>query len=215
MPAPNIAGQKFHRLLVIERAPNRRRRIHWKCICECGNVSVVQSSSVTSGRTKSCGCLSREGHRTGPVTHGMSHTSEYKVWGSMKRRCNDPNHPAYEHYGGRGISYCVEWQEFAKFYQDMGARPKGLTLDRIDNDGDYEPGNCRWATRFQQNNNKRRTRYVELNGERMSLTEAMKVTGCKLYRTAAFARIRNGWSVIDALTKAATKPGPGRRQLKV
>lgn len=154
-PAPNLIGRKFNYLTVIERAANevRGHSIHarWLCRCDCGKTITVVSTALRSGRTKSCG------HARGIVKHRMVGTPEYSTWYGMITRCTNPRQPAYKNYGGRGITVCERWRNsFAEFFTDMGPRPEGLSLDRINNDGNYEPGNCRWATRREQRLNSRK-----------------------------------------------------------
>jgi hypothetical protein len=150
----DLQGQQFARLRVVELAPRsqwRSHRAHWLCVCECGNELVVPSDSLRSGNTKSCGCLSR-GNLLKHFHYGSpAHTS----WRSMKSRCLNPNSDKYPLYGGRGVVICERWMSFANFLADMGERPEGKTLDRIDSHGNYEPGNCRWATVVEQRKNRR------------------------------------------------------------
>ncbi len=151
MKTQDIAGQQFGHLTAIERVP--AQRVQWRCICECGAETVVQISHLKDGHTQSCGCF-----RINQITtHGLSKTPEYKVWSSMVERCHNPNDKKFKHYGGRGISVCDLWRaSFAAFIADMGRRPKGrLTIERLNNDGNYEPDNCEWAS-FQKNNLNRR-----------------------------------------------------------
>lgn len=127
-------------------------KYHMHCVCECGTVKDVYTSALVNGTSKSCGCL----HKEKVTTHGYNGTRTYKSYNSMKERCLNPNHQAYEFYGGRGIKICDRWLEsFENFLEDMGERPVERTLDRVDNDGDYTKMNCRWATKSQQNKNKR------------------------------------------------------------
>lgn len=156
----DLTGQRFGRLTVIERAPSAGRHPRWLCECECGASIVAYGSNLKRGRTQSCGCLHREGAAAMMLarrTHQRTRTPEWWTWQSMKQRCLNPNHAAYRHYGGRGILIHPAWiRSFEAFYAYVGDRPSpNHSLDRIDNDGNYEPGNVRWATIVQQNNNSR------------------------------------------------------------
>lgn len=168
----DLSGQKFSRLTVIELAGKAaNKNMLWKCLCECGNETVVASSNIVRGVTRSCGCLKIERQREANIKHGQHGSGAQKSWMSMRQRCLNPNTPAYSSYGGRGITICQRWDSFKNFLADMGPRPDGLELDRIDVNGNYEPANCRWATPLQQGRNQRKTRFAAINGITKPLTE--------------------------------------------
>jgi len=150
----NLKGQRFGRLLVIEEAGKAKsRHILWRCICDCGGETRTASCDLRSDSSTSCGCK-RIKH--GYARKGQAHPL-HGVWRGMIDRCNNPKAKTYKYYGGRGIKICEQWERFINFYNDMiNSYRSGLSIDRINNDGDYEPENCRWATRLQQNRNKRK-----------------------------------------------------------
>lgn len=160
-----LTGKQFARLTVVSRAPNNHRpNARWLCHCVCGKETVVYGCDLVSGHTKSCGCLQPErASETARVTskkHGYFGTKVYGVWSSMITRCENSNCPEYKNYGGRGIKVCKRWRRsFIAFLEDMGEPPSGLTLDRTNNNGNYTPSNCRWATRFQQTHNRRNSKW--------------------------------------------------------
>lgn len=149
-------GIKYGMLTAEKRVESTRHgQARWVCRCDCGRRVTVIGVNLTSGMTQSCGCLRARRSREVNATHGMSKKTEYTIWLNMRRRCTDPNVKGYKYYGGRGITVCERWNTFENFLADMGRRPSWeLTLDRINVNGNYEPGNCRWATWKQQANNK-------------------------------------------------------------
>lgn len=159
--SPNLVGEVFGRLTVVERAGMRGTRTLWACFCECGNPHAATTSDLRYGGVQSCGCLlagrTAKNYRHGHSTRSLGFTRTYNSWRAMIDRCTNPNNIGWENYGGRGITICDRWvNSFESFLSDMGDRPKGLTLDRIDNDGNYNPINCRWATWQEQRSNTRR-----------------------------------------------------------
>lgn len=185
---PDIAGKRYGRLVAIEQACTAK----WRFQCDCGKETIALVSNVRRGKTRSCGC------GRGKFTHGMSSAPEYAVWEGIIRRCDNPTSGNYQRYGGRGITVCDRWRSFENFFADMGIRPSDLhSIDRIDNDGNYEPGNCRWITRKEQQRNRRVNRVVDYDGRRMTLVEAAELAGIK-YGTVA-ARLCRGWSPERAL----------------
>lgn len=153
----DLTGKKFGKLTVIERTENIGNRVAWLCKCDCGNEKVVRGDDLKTGNTKSCGCYRDEFKRVhGHNTKRHGRTPEYTSWNHMMQRCYNPKNNMYEFYGAKGVTVCERWHEFKNFIEDMGEKPStGHTIDRIDVYGNYEPSNCRWATREQQDRNVR------------------------------------------------------------
>ena len=195
----DLTGKVFGKLTVVSRAPSSRaKQTRWHCVCECGNKKVVQATNLANGHIASCGCWK----------HGLIGTITYSSWSAMKSRCLSPDNPNYPMYGARGITVCQRWKDsFLAFLEDMGERPSlSYSIDRINGDGNYEPGNCRWATRSEQRKNQRqglRGKFLEFNGEALCIRAWAAKLGIKEH-TLAF-RIRVGWSTHDALTVPVLK----------
>lgn len=155
--AKNLTGQRFGRLITIFPTKGRiKRSIVWCCLCSCGEKCFIDSDSLHSGRIRSCGCLQKELLIKRNTKHGMHGTPTYRSWRSMLSRCENPSFREYKYWGGRGITVCDEWHKFENFYEDMGLRPKGTSLDRWpNNEGNYKSTNCRWATTKEQRSNQR------------------------------------------------------------
>lgn len=215
----DLTGRRFGRLLVLRRGENYRCGTpRWACVCDCGNERLVSAGALVRGVTVSCGCHRREklaearakASAVG-LTHGMSGSPEYGVWRAMLSRCRNPKVRSYGDYGGRGIKVCERWaNSFAAFFADMGPRPgPGFEIDRKDNDGDYEPANCRWATKAEQSVNRRDTRLLTHGGETMSLRDWADRTAIP-YATIQ-RRLGRGWSAEQVLTTPVDASRRNRR----
>lgn len=177
----NLVGQKFGRLTVLEYAERKNNRWYFKCQCDCGNICIVCGEDLKKN-TKSCGCLQKEKTAERSTIHGMSGTRIYRIWKGIKSRCLNSNTPNYNNYGGRGITVFSKWiNDFQAFFDYVSKLPhfgkEGYTLDRINNDGNYEPENVRWATKKEQARNTRQNRIVEYQDKKMTLIEAAEKSG--------------------------------------
>ncbi len=199
----DLTGQRFGRLVVIDRGIGANpRATYWNCLCDCGNRSTVFAGSLRNAAipTRSCGCLQREITKARNTTHGLHYTYQRRLWQGIKSRCYNPKTPPYKHYGERGIVMADVWlNDLPRFAADIGQRPTPRhSLDRIDNDGPYAPGNVRWATRQQQNRNYRRNHPVTFRGKTLTMTEWGEVMGLK--QATIRYRLKCGWSPERALT---------------
>lgn len=181
----DLSGKTFGRLQVLGYAGSNGRRSLWACKCACGVERIVKSDSLVSGRTTSCGCRKLETSKENCAKygikprHGMTGTPEHKTWMGMIERCTSDK-PRYSAHFGRGITVCERWMQFENFFADMGHRPSNRhSLDRINNDGDYEPGNCRWAVAQTQQRNRRKSRFLIVDGVKKSLMEVAAELGMK------------------------------------
>ncbi len=167
----DLTGTTIGRWKVVERVESRGGISRYLCTCECGNSRVVFANQLNNGNSRSCGCLHKEIVGEAARKHGMSRTRTYRIWAGMLDRCLNSHRREYPRYGGRGISVCDEWRTFPAFLKDMGLAPSGMTLDRIDNDGHYEPSNCKWETRKGQSNNMVNTLRFEDGGQLKTISQ--------------------------------------------
>jgi hypothetical protein len=192
----DLTGMKFGHLLAGAPAPKRGTSTMWLCLCVCGELTEAASGHLKSGHTTSCDCKNaRYKHRQ---TSRAGSTPAYRVWQGARNRCRSSGNTKYADYGGRGIQFSILWDKFEDFLADMGNPEPGMELDRINNDGNYEPGNCRWVTRQQNLRNTRRNRNLTFQGETLCVSEWAIRIG--LNRDALASRLRMGWTVEKALT---------------
>jgi hypothetical protein len=218
-PRIDLIGQRFGLYLVI--GPRETRpdgNVYYTCRCDCGTVKSVSHGSLRSGRSASCGCARNKATAERSYRHGSAVrtqvTEEYKRWLSMRQRCENPANPAYARYGGRGITVCERWDDFAAFLADMGPRPSPQhSIERTNNDLGYEPSNCKWATKLEQANNKSNSHHLTHRGETHTIAEWARLTGID-HEVIRQRLGKLGWSVERALTQppAVTRP---RRKPKV
>lgn len=188
-------------MTVIAAASPRKGRPHWLCACDCGAETTPSQSNMTAGFTRSCGCIKREQTVARNTTHGLSRKfpKMYRSWKDLRARCNSPNNTEYPNYGGRGIRVCDRWDHFPNFLEDMGERPEGLTIDRIDTNGHYQPDNCRWADAETQATNQRRIVMIEHDG--ISRTVAQWSRHYGVGRQTAKYRLKIGKTFEEAFSQ--------------
>lgn len=191
------SGDRFGRLTVISRTAERNKHgsIMYLCQCDCGNRKIVASSLLKNGQVQSCGCLRKD--KPNRFIHGMSNTREFRIWADMIKRCSCKSYKDFFYYGGRGIKVCERWKEFKNFFADMGKCPPNFSLDRINVNGNYEPSNCRWASRTTQARNRRGNHMITYNGVTLCLAEWAEKVG--ITRGCLKMRLKNGWTLDKAL----------------
>lgn len=206
----DIAGLKVNYLTVVRKTDQRiGPMVAWECRCVCGKTMLAGATVLRSGNIKSCGCMTKEILRSARTTHGYSKPENsgefptYKTWLSMRRRCEYKKHKSYADYGGRGIKVCDRWQLFENFLADMGRRPDGLTLGRVDNAKGYEPGNCRWETPKQQCRNRRGNTLITCNNSTRTLQEWSEISGIP-HDTLSY-RLNSGWTPERAISTPLRK----------
>lgn len=208
----DLTGKQFGMLTVLnldhKLKQGRHVRVKWKCLCKCGTLSIVVSDNLVGGHTKSCGCFKVEATRISKTTHGhtsgWTRTRTYRAWSSAKERCNNPLNKGWPNYGGRGIIMHPDWNgSFDSFLSNMGECPPRHTIDRINNNGNYEPGNCRWVTQAVQNRNYSRNVNLTFNGETKIMTDWAILFGIKP-RTLS-RRIKLGWPLEKAFSPIVKK----------
>ena len=203
----DLTGQRFGKLVVIEYAGTDKNHSHmWKCKCDCGQYVVTRGSRLIHGNAKSCGCLKHVSHRKGKTFISHEDRTLKSILTGMKTRCNNPNSPHYKYYGGRGITVCEEWQHVDKFREwayNNGYKP-GLTIDRIDVNGNYEPSNCRWVTMQEQSYNRTDNHLITYKGETKCLVEWANQLGIP-YDTLRVRINKLHWSIEKTLTTPARK----------
>ncbi len=207
----SFIGSKFNRLIVL--GCEKVNKIYMlTCLCECGNKKTICAADVISGRTKSCNCLSIETARAKSTKHGMVKTPTYNSYSSMKSRCLNKRSKFFYRYGGRGITICDRWlNSFENFLEDMGEKPsKKHSIDRIDNNGNYEPSNCKWSTHHEQQRNKSGLVWLEHNGRKMILQDWANELGIK--HCTLVSRLNSGWDLKSALTIHKMPTGQSLKQ---
>lgn len=211
----DLTNQKFGRLIVIKRMENNKfNQVQWLCKCDCGNETIVTANTLKTKNTRSCGCLKKEQDKINIAkkTHNMSNTRLYNIWRGMKSRCNCSTNKKHKFYYDKGIKVCDEWKNnFINFYNwaiNNGYK-EDLTIDRINNDGNYEPNNCRWATYAEQNNNQSNNIKINYKGKEWKIKELSEKYNIK--RATLCDRLKRGWTIQKALnTPVKTKAKRGK-----
>jgi hypothetical protein len=192
-PLNNLQGFQFGSLTVLQLGKSHGNGAVWLCLCKCGTQKEIRASDMVQGSIKSCGCEHTKRIAKASTTHGLTNTRTYGIWQAMRLRCNRIN----QDYSCRGITYDERWDSFENFYLDMGEVPEGMSIDRIDFNGNYTKDNCRWATREQQANNTRANVFIEWQGKRQTRTQWERELGMK--PTTLRSRLKYGWSLEKAM----------------
>ena len=192
-PLNNLQGFQFGSLTVLQLGKSHGNGAVWLCQCKCGTQKEIRASDMVQGSVKSCGCEHTKRIAKASTTHGLTNTRTYSIWQAMRSRCNRIN----QDYSCRGITYDERWDSFENFYLDMGEVPEGMSIDRIDVNGNYTKDNCRWATREQQANNTRANVFIEWNGKRQTRSQWERELNMK--PTTLRSRLKAGWSLDRAM----------------
>lgn len=195
----DLARNKFGKLTVIELYEMKNGRSYWKCKCDCGNIGIVLGSSLTTKHTMSCVACGHKRTNISNTKHGMTSSPEYQSWHGMLQRCENSNAKFYKYYGGRGILVCNEWHDFKNFYNDMGKRPTGTTLDRKNSNGNYDKENCKWATKEEQSNNRSSNHLITFNGKTKTIMQWANETNLA-FETLRERLFKYNWPIEKALT---------------
>lgn len=207
----DLTGMVFGRLTVLRLACPRiyptKTMMCWECACDCGAIVEVLGGNLTTGNSVSCGCFRKEVSAARMLVHGHSRgrrsTRTYEAWKGLLDRCRNPKNPRYNRYGDRGIKVCARWLKFGSFLADMGECPRGMSIDRINNDGNYEPSNCRWATDKEQIRNRSITRTLTISGETLPVASWGERSGVP-YKTIK-NRLERGWSAHRAVFQGGVR----------
>ena len=201
-PLNDLTGFSFGSLTVLQLGKSRGNGAIWLCQCNCGNQKEMRATDLVQGKVHSCGCEQSKRKAEAIITHGMTGTRTYRIWNNMKARCR-----THLDYAGRGITVCDRWKKFDNFLEDMGVAPDGMSLDRIDVNGNYEKSNCRWATQAEQMNNTRASVFIEFDGKRQTVATWAKELGMN-YQTLR-GRIKRGWETSRVLAGAELQDADG------
>lgn len=199
----NRIGQKYGKLLVLELSHKEESVYYWKCKCDCGNECIVDGHAMQSKNTLSCGCIRKNILRKRNFRHGKCDTKAYQIWCGMKTRCYNKNDEFYEYYGGKGIKLSNEWLDFNIFFNDMGNPPKGLSIERKDNNKNYCKENCKWATQKEQANNRSNNKIIKYNGKSQTLSQWSNELNIKY--SILLDRLNQGWTIEKTFTKKCKK----------